>query len=150
MKVCRDQREDALDFASRTLSLRFPGGATWLANRFDDGRLAAVVIFQRPEQRNCTMHVAAASSQWATPEFLQAVFRYPFLSLDCLRVTATVMQSNFRCCRLLQHLGFQLEGCLRGFPEGNLLVFGMLKEECKWVELSTVCSAGQKSLIPTK
>ena len=37
MKICYEQRPDALALAENKLELRFPSGTTWIASRYDDG-----------------------------------------------------------------------------------------------------------------
>jgi len=62
------------------------------------------------------------------------MFTHMFVIIGCQRVTASIAADNELCQRLAKHVGFQLEGRLRGFDFGDLLMYGMLKGECKWVE----------------
>src|SRR5690606_9933446 len=115
------------------LDLRFPRGTTWLASRHDSGKLAGVVVFLPPSRGNCVMHMAANSAFWFSSEFCHSVFDHAFNLLAARRATATVYEHNTRSIRLLQRTGWTHEGTCPGFPEGTLLLFGMLKENCKWV-----------------
>ena len=134
MKVDETQPLDALLFGAKALNLQVPFGTTWLASRHDSGKLAGVVFFCPPANGNCLMHMAAASPFWFSPEFCRAVFRHAFQTLAVQRVTATTYQSNIPSVRLLRRTGWELEGTSRGFTGGTMLLFGMLKENCKWVE----------------
>lgn len=136
LKVCLQQLPDALEFAEKSLDLRFPGGTTWVASRFDDGKLAGVAVFTPVIQGNSSLHVASSSAVWFSPDFCRAMFHHGFCALSCSRLTATVLSGNTRCRKLTEKVGFLLEGTLRGFSFGDLALYGMLKGECKWVESS--------------
>ena len=134
MKICYEQRPDALALATDKLQLSFPRGTTWIASRYDDGSLAGVAVFTGVAKGNAFLHVAAVSPLWFSPEFCRAMFSYAFHSLSCRRLTASIAADNSACLRLARRVGFREEGCLRGFDFGDLVMFGMLKEECKWAE----------------
>jgi len=134
MKVCHTQGRDAIEFAEQSLGLRFPGGTTWVASRFDDNRLAGVAIFTPPQAGNSNLHVAGHSPRWFTPEFAKAMFQHGFRTLNCSRLTATVVEGNEQCLRLTRRVGFREEGYMPGFAFGGLHVFGMIKGECPWAE----------------
>ena len=106
------------------------------------GLLPVVVIlynqFHRPD---IWMHVAAEPGRiWCTPDFLSHIFAYPFVQLDCGRVTALVARSHVRLRKLVTHLGFVEEGILReALPTGDALIaYGMLRRECRWIGESNV------------
>lgn len=134
MKICYEQRLDAIALATNQLELRFPRGTTWIASRYDDGNLAGVAVFTGLGKGNVFLHVASVSPLWFGPEFCRAMFSYAFHILKCRRITASIAADNSACLRLARRVGFREEGHLRGFDFGDLKMFGMLKEECKWVE----------------
>lgn len=83
------------------------------------------------------MHIAGARGEpWLSRPILNALFYYPFVELGLRRVTSPVAASNDACLRLVRHLGAVHEGTLRrGWFNGeDLLVFGMLREECRWLK----------------
>lgn len=134
MKVCLAQLPDALEFAEESLDVRFSRGTTtWIASRFDDGSLAGVAVFTQPNQGNRSLHIASKASKWFTPEFCRQMFCLGFAPQEVRRITATILLNNTQCIRLALKTGFMLEGRMRGFERGDLLIFGMLKGECKWV-----------------
>lgn len=135
MRVDLTQSRDALEFLQSELQLTFPGGTTWVASRFDDGRLAGVVALTPLARGNTNFHVAAASPRWCTEEFLTLLFTFAFANPLCTRITASIEEGNLRCRRLVERVGFKQEGLLRGFEFGNLTMYGMLKGECKWAVL---------------
>ena len=142
MKVCFEQSEDAIALAEKQLDLSFPRAATyWIASRFDDGRLAGVAVFINREAGNICLHVAAQSPMWFHPAFVRAMFSYPFQTLNLRRLTATIVATNEPCLRLARKVGFVEEGRMPGFDFGDLVIFGMLKGECKWVDSLKASSA---------
>lgn len=135
MRVLEALHPEALDFAESALKLSFPGGTTGVTSLTDDGRIAGVAVFTPTCKGNSNLHIAAAAKHWFTPEFCRRMFFHGFITLRACRLTASIEASNLPCQRLAAKTGFKLEGCLRGFEFGDLLIFGMSKGECKWVEL---------------
>jgi RimJ/RimL family protein N-acetyltransferase len=92
------------------------------------------VVYNHYSGTDIAMHVAG-EGQWATPAVLRAFFFYPFVQLKCQRVTALVGLKNARCLTLVERLGFVPEGRMReGLPGDDLMIFGMLRRECRWLE----------------
>lgn len=100
--------------------------------------IAGCIYDEYREHHDINMHLAAMpGSRWMNREFLREGFRYPFLYLDCKRVTGLVRADNEAAQRLDEHLGFTLEGVLRRkcIDGADLLVYGMLREECRWLKV---------------
>jgi len=102
------------------------------------GRLVAGVVYSdyRP---GCWVVMTVASDgsgKWLSREFLHAAFQYPFEQLNTPRINAFVDAENTAALRFDLHLGFTLEGRLRqaAAEKRDLLLFGMLKEECRWLQ----------------
>ena len=134
VRVAETLPTEALRFAETALGLSFPGGTTGITSLTDDGRIAGVAVFTPPCRGNSNLHIAAAAKHWFTPEFCRRMFFHGFITLRASRLTASIEAGNIPCQRLAAKTGFRLEGCLRGFEFGDLLMFGMRKGECKWVE----------------
>ena len=98
------------------------------------GDLIAGVVYDNFVPRvNVDAHVAFAS---AVPRiFLREAFRYPFCQLLVRRITGRVPFHNVQSRYLCQRLGFQREGVIREALEDgeHLMIFGMLKRECRWL-----------------
>jgi RimJ/RimL family protein N-acetyltransferase len=101
----------------------------------DEKRILAGVVYNQYSQANICMHVGALPGRhWLCPEFLFAAFDYPFRILNLRRVTGLVPRKNKDAIRFDEHLGFVLEGCLEeALPNDDLLIYGMLKRNCKWI-----------------
>lgn len=135
MKICYAHLEDALQLAEQQLQLSFPRGTTWIASRFDDGRLAGVAVFAGVGKGNCFLHIAGQSPRWFTPQFCREMLAWAFHALHCRRITASIEAGNRKCRRLAEHVGFVREGYARGFDFGDLVFYGLQLGEGKWAEL---------------
>lgn len=101
-----------------------------------NGELIAGVVFEGYTGSSISIHVAALEGKlWLSKEFLFRVFAYPFLQLECHRVTGLVRADNIKAQKLDEHLGFVREGIMRkGATDGtDYIIYGMLKEECRWL-----------------
>lgn len=114
------------------------------------GGLIAGVIYENYTGIDIRMHVAAEGRRWLTKHFLGECFRYPFVQLGCSRVTGLVPSRNEAAAQFDKHLGFVYEGRLRRMlPDGDdLLVFGMLKDECRWLTIGK--SHGYANRFPSR
>ena len=82
------------------------------------------------------MSIAAVEGRWLIRPFLAAAFRIPFLEWEMRRVGASVAANNAKSMRFVEHLGFVQEGRIREGvgPNVDLLIYGMLKSECRYLE----------------
>lgn len=98
-----------------------------------DGELIAGIVFFDwfPNWGNIYVAVAGQGN-WCTRRLLRCCYAYPFVQMDCQRVTVLIRDGNLQAINLVTRIGFQLEGILRGSP--NCLVFGLLKQDAmKWI-----------------
>lgn len=98
--------------------------------------IRCAVIYNHPAYRNINGHILSdGSSQWAKPEFIRAMFQYPFLQMGYARITAPIAENNKAARRFVEKLGFTLEGSMRGYRhDGDAqLIYGILREECRYV-----------------
>lgn len=101
-----------------------------------DGVLVAAAVYDSWYHPSISGHIASdGSRRWANREFLRAIFDYPFRQIGCARITAPIADGNEAARRFVEKLGFVLEGRLRrAMPDGgDRLLYGLLKEDCKWV-----------------
>lgn len=117
----------------------------------NDGVLLAGVIYNHFTPWNCCMHVGALPGRsWMSRELLFAAFDYPFNQLGMRRVTGLVPKRNKRARKLDEHLGFEYEGNLRNaLPDDDLIVYGMLREKCKWISPAFASRARRQQCATT-
>lgn len=102
-----------------------------------DGTLKAAILLDRFGKTDCQMHIFTEPGfMWATPENCRAAFAFPFILLNKRRITCETPVSNRRMIRVNDHLGFVREGIKRCAADdgGDAIIFGMLREECKWIK----------------
>lgn len=94
-----------------------------------DGQIVAGVLFHCFE--GPAVHITAAGKGW-TRGFLEAVGKYVFEQLGCLRITFTTEQDAV--VKLACKLGGSVEGCLRDqFGEGrDGWIVGVLRDEWRY------------------
>ncbi len=101
------------------------------------GALVAGTVYNYYSGTNIVMSWAAVpGKRWLTREYLQAIFRYPFMQLQCRRVTGYIASRNSDSLRFATKLGAKMEGVLEHYlPDDDVVVMGILKENCRWLEI---------------
>lgn len=101
-----------------------------------DGELVAGVVYDYFNHANVCMHVAGVGKHWLNREYLWYCFYYPFEQLKVRRVTGLIAETNTDSRRFAVGLGFEYEARLQGaHPTGDLLVYRMFKDQCRWLGL---------------
>lgn len=132
------------------------GGQT----RFVDGYTALGVVrrgvfaggvvyhnFQKlPHGNTIETSIAFDDATWALPQTLRSLLTYPFLNLDCVRLTSIIGEGNERSRKLCEGLGFALEGIHPMAMDGKetAVSYGMLRENCRWIRNKEI---GQKFTV---
>lgn len=102
-----------------------------------EGDLVAGIVYDYHTGPSVNASIASDGSRhWMTPEYLAAIFCYPFQQLGCNRITVFVRTDNKDSQRFVKHLGFKQEGLLRAAcTDGtDAIVYGILKSECRFIE----------------
>jgi len=103
-----------------------------------DGSIMGACAYQNYRGTSIEMSVAGFGP-WLSPGNIAGFLSYPFNQLGVNRITVFTRRTNTRCIKLVEGLGFQHEGTLRGStPDGaDLLMFGLLRDEAaRWLKLS--------------
>lgn len=123
-------------------------GAGWYSGRSQaigqlvDGKLNAGVLYEDWNGVNVVCHIRGEGA-WANREFLATIFDYPFNQLKAKRITVAVYDDNAPSIRLVRKMGFALESKLeQANPRGgDILVFRMFRDECKYLRGKYAASA---------
>lgn len=92
------------------------------------------VVYHNLRGKTIEVSLATTSPKWANRTTLKIFCKYPFIQLDCKRVTALVDTTNKQCRDFVERMGFVHEGTLReAHPSGDAEVYGLLKTECRWL-----------------
>jgi RimJ/RimL family protein N-acetyltransferase len=73
-------------------------------------RLIAGAVFHAYRHPDIQFSFASESPRWGTREIIRGVFRYPFVQLNCKRITCICPAKNAHAIRQLERLGFAREG----------------------------------------
>jgi RimJ/RimL family protein N-acetyltransferase len=100
-------------------------------------RLIAGVVYANYNGVNVECHIASdGSKRWMTREFLRVILDYPYNQLRVNRITVCIGDTNIESRRFVEHMGFSLEAKLqKAHPKGDLLIYRMFAEECKYIRL---------------
>lgn len=119
----------------------------WIAERTDgewrpgqkciglerNGKLIAGSMYDWFNGSSIYMHVAGEGN-WADYNFLWFSFYYPFEQLKAKVIIGLVPQSNLKARKFDEHLGFKLHSRIPdGHPDGDLLIYIMRREDCRWL-----------------
>lgn len=98
--------------------------------------IAAVIYTNYYEGISVEMSIASIDKRWATRHNLKAFFKYPFIDLGVKRVTTLCSAKERDIIMFNKRLGFKPEGYHREAHHNgeDAVSFGMLKNECKWIE----------------
>ena len=108
----------------------------------------AGVVYHDYRRFTIQMSMASLSPHWCNRRTLRALLGYPFHQLMVARITAYTGKHNKALRSLVERLGFQLEGRIRGGFDGrkDALVYGMLRKEAeRWIGVTN----GQRSSTAT-
>ena len=98
-----------------------------------DGVLCGAALYTnyRPCKDGGDVEVFCAGHGWLSRRVIRTIFAHAFDVLMCNRITAYVRKSNKPSRRLLEGLGFTIEGRIRqGYgPRSHGCVYGLLKSE---------------------
>jgi len=124
----------------RDVRIAPPGPYEALGSVDAAGNLIGGVIYKEYTELQDGTHdiqmIAAGKPGWLTPSMLRAFFSYPFIQLDCSRITSIVAKAHKKARAFNERLGFRHEGTIRGaFGIGkDGLVYGLLRQECRYIK----------------
>jgi hypothetical protein len=98
---------------------------------------AGVVFYNYRKPHDIEMVVAADSPKFMTRRNIALIFGYPFNQLGCSRITVITHKKNKKARRLIEGMGFKLEGVCRKAIDGikDAMIYGMLKHEAyRWMK----------------
>lgn len=136
----REYQDKLLQWAAlhgKTFDFRDPANGARAIGVVVGNKLVAVCIYHHFRGHDIEMSIIAESAHWAMPSAMRFLFRYPFTQLGLPRVTALIARKNSPARRLVDYLGFKLEGTCRRAWDGkqDCMVYGMLREECRWLDV---------------
>lgn len=119
-------------------------GTDWIPGRghvigFGDpetGIPAAAAWFEGFNGASVLCHFATDGKNRLNREFLWFMGYYPFEQLKVEKVISPIESSNKASIRWVEKYGMTLEATLKdAAPKGDLLLYTIRKEQCKWLHL---------------
>jgi hypothetical protein len=122
---------------ARAAGIGYDPEVDFCISRIDQaGELLGGVIYTNNTGRTVQMHMAAGAPRWPTPQFMWAIYDFPFNYLKVERVIGTVPSTNKRALKIDYKMGFKhvvtIPGIVRG---GDMEILSMSREECKYLAL---------------
>jgi RimJ/RimL family protein N-acetyltransferase len=94
------------------------------------------VLFTDYNYASAQIHVAAFQPNWVNRQLLWATFSLPFNLMGVNKLIGLVPESNKAAIKFDISLGFVLETRVEDvFPDGAMLVFGMYKDQCRFLKM---------------
>jgi len=113
-------------------------------------KLIAGVVYHNLRDGQIEASIAVTDKNWANKTILYALFAYPFKQCNCHRILVTVRDNNNKSIKLAKRLGFKHEGKLRQmFPPHDAVLLGMLRSECKWLNIKEKQNEQKSAASPT-
>lgn len=99
------------------------------------GVLIGGVVFNNYRGHDVHMSAAFDHVGWALPGTIRQLCDYPFNRLGVVRVTALTAKKNRKARKVLEYIGFTLEGVAKRGLDGTLdaYQYGLLRDDCKWL-----------------
>jgi RimJ/RimL family protein N-acetyltransferase len=105
-------------------------------SRVEDGELCGGVTYTAYTGASIGLHVAGFRHDWVNKDMLWVCFDYPFIQLGCSKLFGQVPASNRKALEFDLKLGFIEEARVKDvFPDGDLIVLAMKREDCRWLKL---------------
>jgi RimJ/RimL family protein N-acetyltransferase len=96
------------------------------------GEIVAGVIYENWNHQSIWCHIAIEGR--LTPEYLAAIFDYPFNVCQVKKIIVPVGSDNEDSTRLVIKMGFSKEGRIKDArPEGDLVFWTMRRNDCKYL-----------------
>lgn len=134
------RRDELVEWAEERIpGCKFRDDAQTIGLAAPDGAIIAATVFDTFSTSSCFVSVAADTSRnWLTRAYLYHCFAYPFIQCDFRRITCVISEHNAASLKFTRACGWVEEGVNReGGPEGeDLIIFGMLRRECRWLPLT--------------
>ncbi len=97
-------------------------------------KVVAGAVFHNFHWPSIEVSFASTTPAWCTRQTITNILNYPFVQLDCRRITAITKTSNQPTRAFLSRLGFEIEGFHPElYPGEDAISFGLLRRKCRWI-----------------
>jgi hypothetical protein len=114
----------------------FPGRGSVIGLWEDGVGPIAGCLYEGHNGASIIGHLGGLGRKWMNREYLWFCYHYPFEVLKVNKIIGLVESDNLQARKLDEHMGFTLEATLKdAAPKGDLLIYTMTKDQCKWLNL---------------
>lgn len=113
--------------------------------RIEKGQLYGGVIFCGYTGASMQMHMAGFRPNWSSRDMIWVAFHYPFVQLGVKKLFGQVGVHKPEVLKIDLQLGFKVEAIIKDvYPEGDMALLSMYKEDCRWLKLTPRSLTSQK------
>jgi len=95
-------------------------------------KIVCGVVYENWNSRSIVCHIACQGRM--TPEWLAAIFDYPYCVCDVDKIIAPVASTNAKALKLVRNMGFTEEARIAdASPNGDLVLMTMTREKCRFL-----------------
>lgn len=133
MKIVNDA-DRVMPWVMERTQDNFPRGCEAALGAEVDGELLAGVVYDH-YTGPCVTATIAIDHKNLNRAFVNAMFRYPFEQLGVEKIIVYVNSSNKESMLLARKLDFDVEAVVEEvYPDGDMMILSLYKEQCKWLE----------------
>lgn len=113
--------------------------------RIEKGELYGGVIYQAYTGASMSIHMAGFRPNWSSRDMIWVAFHYPFVQLGVKKLFGQVGTHKPEVLKIDLQLGFKIEAVIKDvYPEGDMTLLSMYKEDCKWLRIQPKHLISQK------
>jgi hypothetical protein len=125
-----------------------PGRGHIIGLADSEGQMIAGAWFEGWNEASIMVHMVVDGR--LNREFLWFIAWYPFEQLKVRKVIAPIESDNIRSKKWVEKYGFVLEAALKdAAPKGDLLIYTLKSDQCKWLNLKGLKDHGQAQSTST-
>lgn len=141
MITCTDKNR-TFEFMAQKLGMQWSNdfrGAMFVPEQFrhlppDPQHVAVAIAWTGFVGRTCQLSAVIQQPQHLTKAIVREAFRFPFEVCNLLVVIALVDSLNHKSNEICRRLGFEAIARIpNGGLEGDLIVYQMLRQNCRWL-----------------
>lgn len=111
-----------------------------------DGEVLAGVVFEDYTGVAVSVHIAIGDKHAPVRQLFIAACEYAYNQLGVNKVVGLVSTANLAALSLDLRIGFTPEAIIKGiYPDGDLVILSMSKEDCRWLRRPKEVKNGQQS-----
>jgi hypothetical protein len=139
-----DNSVDGMQIAARAGAVYNPACDRCVA-RIEKGALYGGVIYQAYTGASMSIHMAGFRPNWCNRDMVWVAFHYPFVQLGVKKLFGQVGIHKPEILKIDIQLGFKIEAVIKDvYPEGDMALLSMYKDDCRWLKVTPRTIASQK------